>query len=71
MTLQYQALNTAVQEIEDKLTALSLAFKKEVINTPKALILVDGKDEIVGKKAILEHLHLLETELNSWYYCDC
>ena len=71
MTLQYQALNTAVKEIEDKLTALSLAFKKEVINTPKALILVDGKDKVVGQKAILEHLHLLEAELNSWYYCDC
>ena len=71
MTLQYQVLNQAVKEIEEKLTTLSLAFKKEKINAKKALILVDGKTEIVGQKAILEHLRLLEGELNSWYYCDC
>ncbi len=71
MTLQYQVLNPVVIEIEDKLKELSLAFKKIQTNKQKALILVDGKDEIVGKKAILEHLRLLEGELNSWYYCDC
>lgn len=70
MTLQYRVLNPTVKEIVDKLTALSLAFKEE-ISAKKSLILVDGKTEIVGEKAILEHLRLVEGELNSWYYCDC
>ncbi len=71
MTLQYQVLNPLVTEIEDKLKELSLAFKKEQVSGQKSPILVDGKKKIVGKKAILEHLRLLEGELNAWYYCDC
>lgn len=71
MTLQYQVLNPVVKEIEDKLKELSLAFKKKQIDTLKSLVLVDGRTKITGKKAILEHLRLLEGELNSWYYCDC
>jgi len=71
MTLQYQVLNPIVIEIEDKLKELSLAFKKTQTSKQKSLVLIDGKNKIVGKKAILEHLRLLEGELNSWYYCDC
>ena len=71
MTLQYKVLNPFVTEIEDKLKELSLAFKKEQVSAKKSPTLVDGKKEIVGKKAILEHLRLLEGELNAWYYCDC
>ena len=71
MTLQYQILNPVVKEIEDKLIELSLAFKKKQIATLKSLVLVDGQTKIMGRKAILEHLRLIEGELNSWYYCDC
>ena len=71
MTLQYRVLNPFVREIEEKLKELSLAFKKEQISAKKSPVLVDGRKEIVGKNAILEHLRLLEGELNAWYYCDC
>lgn len=71
MILQYHVFNSLVKEVEDKLIELSLAFSKEKINGHQPLVLVDGKEKIVGKNAILEHLRLLEGELNSWYYCDC
>jgi len=71
MTLEYHDSNAIVTEIEDKLKELSLAFKKAQTSKKNAITLVDGKKKIVGKKAIFEHLRLLEGELNSWYYCDC
>jgi len=71
MTLEYNVSNAIVAEIEDKLKELSLAFKTAQTSKRQSPVLVDGKKEIVGQKAILEHLRLLESELNSWYYCDC
>ena len=73
MILQYSDSNlaTTVLEIEDKLKALSLAFQKKQVTNNQSVTLIDGKTSIKGKTAILEHLRLLEGELNAWYYCDC
>jgi len=71
MILEYQVLSPAVQEIEDKLKELSLAFTKKQITKLKTPRLVDGREKISGHKAILDHLGTLAGELNSWYYCDC
>ena len=71
MTLQFAKKNAAFNEVADKLIELSLAFKKKKLTDTKKLVLVDGKEKISGKKAILEHLDQIQGELNSWYYCDC
>lgn len=70
MILQYAKVTSTVKEIEDKLQSLSLDYQKKkiVVDIP---VLVDGKDKIEGKEAILAHLEILEKELHSWYYCDC
>jgi len=71
MILKYKKNSPETSEIESKLKALSLAFKKEQYKSLKKPQLLDGKQEIIGKNAILEHLGEVEKELYSWYYCDC
>lgn len=71
MTLEYQVLNPAVQEIEAKLKELSLAYTKKQKDGQKKPLLIDGREKINGHKAILDHLGTIAGELNSWYYCDC
>ena len=76
MTLQFAKKNAAFNEVADKLIELSLAIKKKKLAGMKKLVLVDGKENINGKKALflsrsLEHLDQVQGELNSWYYCDC
>ncbi len=71
MTLEYQVVSPAVQEIEAKLKELSLAFTKKQITKLKTPRLIDGREKISGPKAILDHLGELAGELNAWYYCDC
>lgn len=70
MTLQYRRGTPTLKEIEDKLQSLSLDYQKEEI-TVDLPVLVDGKEKIEGKEAILAHLEILEKELHAWYYCDC
>ncbi len=71
MTLEYQVLSPAVQEIEAKLKELSLAFTKKQLTKLKTPRLIDGREKVSGLKAILEHLDVLSGELNAWYYCEC
>ena len=71
MLLKYVMETSDLQEVEAKLKALSLAYKKEKISVPKQLLLIDSREKITGKEAILAHLQVLEKELPSWYYCDC
>ena len=71
MRLQYQEETTAFKEVEAKLKSLTLAFKKEKVKDGPPLLLIDSKEKITGKEAILAHLQVLEGELHSWYYCDC
>ena len=69
MTLEYQVVSPAVQEIEAKLKELALAFTKKQVTDIEGPRLIDGQKIINGHRPILEHLGDLAGELNSWYYC--
>ena len=58
-------------EIESQLKTLSLAFNAVENQTLSNIILEDGEQQIIGKKAIIKHLDELSEELEQWYYCNC
>lgn len=58
------------REIKERMEMMTLAFEREHVNLTQP-ILLDGKNEIVGVKAITEHLDVLAGELHGWYYCNC
>ena len=60
-----------LKEIEEKLKALSLAYKVEEQMDLKVLQLQDSGILLEGKAAILHHLEKIEGELKQWWYCDC
>jgi len=69
MTLQYAKNTPAVEEVTTKLKELSLAFKKEECSDSDGITLVDGGQQVIGKKAILEHLDQVKEELIYWHSC--
>lgn len=71
ITLKYAIKNQQVEELEERLQSLSLAFASQTTNGLPQPQLVDGKDEINGFPAIQNHLDTLSKELHKWYYCDC
>ncbi len=71
ITLKYASRNQQVEELEERLRSLSLAFASQITTSLQQPQLVDGKDEINGFSAIQSHLDTLSKELHKWYYCDC
>ncbi|MBX2876894.1 MAG: hypothetical protein KTR30_32550 [Saprospiraceae bacterium] len=71
ITLQYAERNGPVQEIEEKLKELSLAFRTESVAQLVNLQLIDGTKQVKGLAAIQAHLDELSKELHQWYYCNC
>ncbi|MEZ5042005.1 MAG: hypothetical protein R2828_19065 [Saprospiraceae bacterium] len=71
ITLKYAADNQAVDQIEEQLKSLSLAYKREIIPTLTALVLQDGKETYEGPEAIKAHLEKIQGELKRWHYCSC
>lgn len=70
MQLKYKSLNNQVQEIEDELKRLSLAYKVEQNDAIEDITLIDDATYI-GKEAIHDKINDLEKELKSWWYCAC
>ncbi len=70
MILRFDQYTQEVKEIEERLRQLSLAFTKEQA-IDFTLQLKEGKDLIKGKVAIMNYLDQLQSELHTWYYCDC
>ena len=70
MKLRYTASDIMQVEIKERMEMMTLAFEREQVKL-KEPILIDGKNEIVGVKAITEHLDILAGELHGWYYCNC
>lgn len=70
MKLKYTDSDKIHREIKERMEMMTLAFEREhvILTQP---ILLDGKNEIVGVKAITEHLDVLAGELHGWYYCNC
>ena len=68
--LKYAITDKTHLEIKERMEMMTLAFERELVRLEEP-ILVDGKNEIVGVKAITEHLDILAGELHGWYYCKC
>jgi len=71
ITLKYTTRNQQVEEVEERLRELSLAFASETTSGLQQLQLVDGLHQVDGFPAIQNHLEELSKELHKWYYCDC
>ncbi|NRB49054.1 MAG: hypothetical protein HRU41_15370 [Saprospiraceae bacterium] len=71
ITLQYAERNAQVEEVEDRLKSLSLAFESRTAAQSVNLQLIDGSKQIQGLTAIQAHLDELSQELHQWYYCNC
>ena len=71
ITLQYAERNAQVEEVEDRLKSLSLAFESKTATQAVNLRLIDGSKQIQGLTAIQAHLDELSQELHQWYYCNC
>lgn len=71
ITLQYAERNAQVEEVEDRLKSLSLAFESKTAAQSVKLQLIDGSKQIQGLAAIQAHLDELSQELHQWYYCNC
>jgi len=71
MTLHYSNKTAAINEIEDRLKKLSLAYKIVVMEDGNGPFLRDGKSEYLGIVKMNTYLDQLDREKEQWYYCDC
>ncbi|GAB5553623.1 MAG: hypothetical protein Sapg2KO_32140 [Saprospiraceae bacterium] len=71
ITIHYQQKDESLARIEEKLKALSLAYKKQEDLEIKEPILKDGTETVNGEPAIQTYLEQLEGELGQWHYCAC
>lgn len=71
ITLRYSNQVAELNEVEEKLKALSLAYKLEQQQDLKVLQLSDSGILLEGKEAIQQHIEKIERELKQWWYCDC
>lgn len=69
--LKFAEKNKEVQEVEDTLKQMSLAYSIEENEDLKEVILMEDETRFSGLEAINNHLDKLSGELNSWYYCNC
>lgn len=69
--LQYPNSTAQVQELEDRLRQLSLAYKVEQRTELEEIQLNDGEKLVQGFTSIQLRLDALQAELRHWYYCDC
>lgn len=71
MKLIFNAENRAHKDIEERIISMSLAHEVEKVADLEIPILIDGREEIKGLKAIDLHLDQLKDELHNWYYGSC
>lgn len=71
ITLKFASYSSTVEQLEESLKSLSLAFRLEVDDSIEEPILKDGDLSVTGEKAIQAHLEKLSGELKQWWYCDC
>jgi hypothetical protein len=71
MTLQFSKQSKETTEILDRIKSLCLQCKIEHIPLPSDIILIEGKNKMIGIQAILSHLREIESELDQWHDCGC
>lgn len=60
-----------VEQVEQQLKTLSLAYQKEENPNLSHPTLSDGIKQVEGLEAIQQYLEELSGELGQWYYCSC
>lgn len=71
MTLKFPQPSAELEEIEEALKQLSLAFRKEQDPALQYLVLEDGESIVKGPQEIKNHLDNLRDELPKWWFCGC
>lgn len=68
--LRYAALTPKIQEIEERLKAISLDYLVQITNRKRKVEMEDGKQLFVGEDEINKELNNLEEEAKQWWYCS-
>ena len=71
IVLKFSKKDNRVNELEERLRQMSLAFKAEQVPGLQAVVLAEGQQKMEGHEAIHTHLDKLAGELHQWYYCNC
>ena len=69
--LQYSKTDQQVNELEECLREMSLAFKTKQDPALEEPTLSNGDLHIHGFKEIKAYLDKLNGELHLWYFCNC
>ena len=71
LTLSYPQPSTKLQDIEEQLQSVALAYKavqQADLTQPK---LEDGLQTVEGEAAIQKYVEQLLGEMGQWWYCSC
>ena len=71
MTIQYSKETDETKEILEKIRSLSLACTIKTDSGSQDIMLKEGENIIVGLQPILDHLRVIESELDQWDNCGC
>lgn len=71
MEVHFSARNADIQNIIDRLTEMSLAYKEIQDQEAHQPSIRDGSKEYVGIEAMKTYLDQLDNEKEQWYYCNC
>ena len=71
MTFQFSTETTEVKEILERIKSLSLACTIKTGSSFQQITLQEGEHTIVGAEPILDHLTVIESELDQWDSCGC
>jgi len=70
IVLKYAAITPQVQEIEERLRAVSIDYLVQINARLKKITMQDGKRTYVGEEEINRELKNLEEEANQWNYAS-
>ncbi len=70
IVLKYAAITPQVQEIEERLRAVSIDYLVQINARLKKITMQDGKRTYIGEEEIDRELKNLEEEANQWNYAS-